>query len=166
MTSSPSVDLQKRDVEYPPWLPTKYLPARVSSACHCLSAPLAVATRTVSDEAITITTTATITDTTTRMIHTTANAIATTTVVPPPAPRLVQRRALIQVVRVSNGSPVGYLYMSNGPAITSDPTLAVVVRFNTTEGAETTSSVRFQPEGYGDAGLAFSIPTSATLKDY
>ncbi|KAM7219093.1 hypothetical protein V8F06_005531 [Rhypophila decipiens] len=154
----------RRAVDYPSWLPTKYLPARVSSACHCLGVPRAVTTRTVSDPAVTLTTTAMVTDTTTSTIHSTAIA-TTTNLVQPPAPSIVERRARIQVLRKSTNSAVGWIYMSNGPAIGSDPTMAVPVRFNLTAGATTASKVRFEIEGYNGA-LSFSVPVSQRLENY
>ncbi|KAM7187516.1 hypothetical protein V8F33_011163 [Rhypophila sp. PSN 637] len=154
----------RRAVDYPSWLPTKYLPARVSSACHCLGVPLAVTTRTVSDPAVTLTTTAMVTDTTSSTIHSTVIA-TTTNLVQPLASSIVERRALLQVISKSTNAAVGWIYISNGPAITSDPTRAVPVSFNLTTGATTASTVRLVFEGYNGA-LSFSAPASVRLENF
>ncbi|KAK3315942.1 hypothetical protein B0H66DRAFT_604248 [Apodospora peruviana] len=169
VTAAPVVPepVTKRDaVDYPPWLPATYKSGRVSSACSCLGIPLSVATSTVSDVAstATVTASATVTETTTSTAHTTA--LATATVTPPTAPVIVTRRAMIQVFRVSTNVPVGWIYMSSGPSITTDPTIATVFGFDVAEGAATASTVRFSPEGYSPAALGFNVPATQRLENF
>lgn len=185
------IEISKRDVPYPEWLPETYRTGRVSYGCKCLrrsmSTPVVTSTKTA--EVVTATeastTTDTVTDTyqSTVIVAETAEAVTTTEVstttdtmtstsqssvteTAEPVPSVVTKRAMIQVFRKSTDAAVGWMYMSNGPAITSDPTLAGVVRFDVLEGVKTASQLRLTPEGYSPAALGFNVPASQSLGAY
>jgi len=78
----------------------------------------------------------------------------------------VTKRAKIQIYRVSTQSYIGYVYMSSGPAVTSDPNVAATFRYNLTAGAASASQVRFEVEGYAPASLGFNVPAAQSMKNY
>jgi hypothetical protein len=78
----------------------------------------------------------------------------------------VIKRAKIQIHRVSTQSDIGYVYMSSGPAVTSDLNVAAIFRYNLTEGAVSASQVRFEAEGYAPASLGFNVPAAQSMKNY
>jgi len=136
--------VKPRSVAYPEWLPTTHPARRVSSACACLSISQAVTTDTATAEAVTITDSATVTETTT---STTTKEIAVVTVTATPAP--VKLRVKIQVLHKDNGASQGWLYYSNGPAVTSPDQQSQGSTFNFTlpPGAATASQMRIDYEG-------------------
>lgn len=142
-------NLANRSVAYPSWLPSTYLSKQVSSACACLSVPLSVATITATAEAATLTAPTTVTETTTTTLHSTA--IVTETA----KPQVSTQRATIEVLRKDTGASIGWLYMSSGPAITTDATQAVPINFTLTPGATKGSAVRISVEGVTPSALGF-----------
>ncbi|RKU41933.1 hypothetical protein DL546_003006 [Coniochaeta pulveracea] len=135
--------LQKRDadVAYPSWLPTTYSVSRVSSACSCLNPSLSLTTATTTAEAATITASLTVTETST----TTAEDIAIVTVTAAPLP--VTYRAVIEVLRKDTGATQGYIYNSNGPAVTDQVARAATVNFSIPGGATYAETVQINVEG-------------------
>ena len=160
----------KRSVEYPEWLDPTYSPERVSSACQCLSiAAPSQTTVTATAQAVTVTDDATVTETTTSTLTTDLGVVTQTvwtTVTPTPAPSAVPVRAMIAVYRKSSGAKVGYVYMSSGPAITTDPTLAVVVAFTLPAGETPAKALRLLPEGYSPAALGFNCLNTQELRNF
>ena len=77
---------------------------------------------------------------------------------------MVTKRAKIQVFHASTGASVGWVYRSNGPAITGDPAIAVVVTYEILEGATSASQVRFTFQD--SLALGFNAPMSLRLEDY
>jgi hypothetical protein len=73
---------------------------------------------------------------------------------------------MIAVYRKSSGAKVGYVYMSSGPAITTDPTLAVVVAFTLPAGETPAKALRLLPEGYSPAALGFNCPNTQELRNF
>lgn len=155
----------KRSVDYPEWLPSTYKPARVSSACQCLSiAPSATtATVTATAEAVTVTEEATVTETTTSTLFTIG--IVTVTQTPTPTPSPVTLKVRIAVHRKSTDERIGYVYLSNGPAIATDANLAITMDFTVPGGATTGRMLRLVPTGQSLA-LAFNVPASRELRDF
>ncbi|KAG7285732.1 hypothetical protein NEMBOFW57_008026 [Staphylotrichum longicolle] len=162
----------KRTVDYPEWLASTYSPERVSSACQCLSIPAAseaTFTATATAEAVTLTDDATITETITNTVTTDIGVVTQTvwtTVVPTPTPSAVPQRAIISVHHKGTGALVGYVYMSSGPAITTDRTLAAVVKFDMPAGATGARRLRLQVEGDSPSALSFHCPVSLELQNY
>lgn len=162
----------KRTVDYPEWLASTYSPERVSSACQCLSIPAAseaTVTATATAEAVTLTDDATVTETITNTVTTDIGVVTQTvwtTVVPTPTPSTVAQRAIISVHHKGTGALVGYVYMSSGPAITTDRTLAAVVKFDMPAGATTASKLRLLVEGYSPSALSFQCPVNLELQNY
>ncbi|KAK4681729.1 hypothetical protein QC764_109980 [Podospora pseudoanserina] len=139
----------KRDNAYPTWLPTSYGEKYISQACSCLSLPPAISTVTSTADAVTLTDATTITETTTETIHTTAIATETAK----PAPKPVKRMIKIEVIRKNAGTPLGWIYNSNGPAITTSnnqqPTLFEFnLLENETVGSQLRLSSSFGPLGF------------------
>ncbi len=154
----------KRSIEYPDWLPSTYDTSRVSSACQCLSIAPSATTITVSAtaEAVTVTEQATVTETTTSTLVTVGIVTVTATPTPTPTANPFPQHVKIAVYRVSTGQRDGYLYLSNGPAVTTDVNTAMTVDITSTGGA---SKLRLTPAGGSDA-LGFNVAASKELKDY
>ncbi|KAK4160372.1 hypothetical protein QBC43DRAFT_338321 [Cladorrhinum sp. PSN259] len=191
-TVYPDKKRAKRSVDYPEWLSITYSPDRVSSACKCLSispSDAATVTATATAEPVTVTeegsvvtrtTTSIVTDigVTTVVVMTTvtvrpsqpppapSSSTSTSTSSAMPAPSSVAKRALVQVLRKDTGSAAGWLYMSSGPAITTDPTVAVPISFSVSSDATTATRLRFSPEGYSPNVLGFNTPASVELRNY
>lgn len=91
----------------------------------------------------------TVTETTTNIVHSTA--IATETA----KPVVSKRRATIEVLRKDTQASVGWLYYSNGLAITSVAAQAIPVNFTLTPGATTGSAVRIYLEDMAPLALGF-----------
>ncbi|KAK1764216.1 hypothetical protein QBC33DRAFT_595440 [Phialemonium atrogriseum] len=149
-------NMAKRSVAYPTWLPTTYLANRVSSACACLSVPLSVATNTATAEAVTLTAPVTVTETTTNILHSTV--IVTETA----KPLVSKRRATIEILRKDTQASVGWLFNSNGLAITSNAAQAIPVNFTLTPGATTGSAVRIYLEDMTPLALGFVKTSNPT----
>ncbi|KAK3995724.1 hypothetical protein QBC44DRAFT_387912 [Cladorrhinum sp. PSN332] len=173
----------KRSVGYPEWLQTTYSPERVSSACQCLSiAPSSAATVTITGtaEAVTVTEGAVVTETTTSTLTTigvitvtvttterpSQASTSTSTSSAAPSPSSIAKRAMVQVLRKSTGAGVGWLYMSSGPGITTDPTLAAVVGFSISSDTTTASKVRISVQGYSPYALGFDGVISRELQGF
>jgi hypothetical protein len=139
----PYEPLRKRhaDIAYPSWLPTTYYASRVFSACSCLNPSLSVTTATATAEAATITASVTVTEITT----TTANDIAVITVTAAPPP--VTYRAVIEVLRADTDASQGYIYNSNGPAVTTQAAQAATVNFTIPGGVTSAQTVRIYLAG-------------------
>ncbi|KAK3385746.1 hypothetical protein B0H63DRAFT_560280 [Podospora didyma] len=152
-------DIAEPLVAFPDWLPTGYRPARVSSACACLSIQPSVTTAAATAEAATLTETATLAQTTV----TTAHTVATVTEVAKPVPVLVKRTIKIEVLRKDTQAVVGYLYNSNGPAVSS--TVAGAFSFPLSSDLTTSSAVRISVDGITQV-LGFSKPSSVALENY
>ncbi len=155
----------KRSIEYPGWLPSTYDTSRVSSACQCLSIAPSATTVTVSAtaEAVTVTEHATVTETTTSTLVTIGIVTVTATPTPTPTPTANPnpQHVKIAVYRVSTGQRDGYIYLSNGPAITTDVNAAITVDITSTGGA---STLRLTPAG-SSVALGFSVAASQELKN-
>ncbi|KAK0667170.1 hypothetical protein QBC41DRAFT_366366 [Cercophora samala] len=113
--STVTVTPVKRNDAYPTWLPASYGTKYISQACSCLSLSPAISTVTSTAEAVTATEATTVTETTTETVHTTAIATETAK----PAPKSVKRVVKIEAIRKNAGTSLGFIYNSNGPAITS-----------------------------------------------
>ncbi len=154
----------KRSIEYPGWLPSTYDTSRVSSACQCLSIAPSATTVTVSAtaEAVTVTEHATVTETTTSTLVTVGIVTVTATPTPTPTANSIPQHVRIAVYRVSTGQRDGYIYLSNGPAVTTDVNAAITVDITSTGGA---STLRLTPAG-GSVALGFSVTANQELKNY
>ncbi|KAK3331611.1 hypothetical protein B0T19DRAFT_472670 [Cercophora scortea] len=158
-TTTATVTPVKRAVDFPAWLPTSYTTKtkRVSSACLCLSVPLSDATSTTTaEEATTVTAseTVTITATETTTVATLHSiAIATVTALPVVAP--ITTVAKIEILRKDTEASVGWLYLSTGPAITTNSALAASVEFTITAGATANSGVHISIPGNTPSALGF-----------
>lgn len=163
-----AVKNRKRDVPYPVWLPESYRNGRVSYACNCLSRLIStpVVTSTETAEPVTSTEATATTDTVTSIYHSTVIVTSITQPSAPPAPSLVAKRAMIQVFRKSTSAAVGWLYMSNGPAIASESISAAVFGFSVLEGATSTSQVRISSEGHSPTALGFNTAANQILENY
>lgn len=139
----------KRDEnpQYPDWLPQSYPASRVSSACNCLSIPVSVVSNTVTAEAVTLTTAVTVTETDVSTFAT-ETAIAT-----------VPKALGIQVFRKDTGASVGYLYWSNGPAITTTVTAAFKINFSLAKGTTYGEALRITTELSTDSALGVQMGT-------
>ncbi len=154
----------KRSIEYPDWLPPTYDTSRVSSACHCLNiVPSATTVIRFSStaEPVTVTEHATVTETTTSTLTTVGIVTVTATPTPTPTANPLPQNIKIAVHRASNDDLVGYVYLSNGPAVSSDVKNAVTVGISSTGG---TSRLRLTPAG-GSVALGFNVPATRELKD-
>lgn len=151
----------KRSVQYPEWLAPTYSPARVSSACQCLSIAPSGITVTATAEAITVTEDITVTETTTSTLVTIGVVTVTQTATPSP----VTQKTKIAVHRKSTGDRVGYMYLSAGPAITSDANAALTVDITVPGGATTATMLRLIPAG-NSVALGFQVSASRELRDY
>ncbi|KAF7555261.1 hypothetical protein G7Z17_g2314 [Cylindrodendrum hubeiense] len=132
--NAPQVDKRVADVElpadYPNWLAQSYPASRVSSACLCLTIPQSVATQTETAEAVTQTTAIIITETKTSTFLATATATATAVPTTP-----TNYRVGIEIFQKSTGASIGYLYTSNGLAISAAIGAAVEISFDLPSGA-------------------------------
>ncbi|KAK4227373.1 hypothetical protein QBC38DRAFT_391217 [Podospora fimiseda] len=152
-SSSAAPVIAKRDlstVEYPDWLGTTYGTKYVSSACACLSVAPSVATITSTADAVTITGIeeyVTVTETTTSTVLATATAVVT--LIPEP-PKPITRVVKIEALRKDNGVSEGWLYDTNGVAITTEDR-AATFRFTLSGGAKTGSAVRITADGISGA---------------
>lgn len=155
----------KRSVEYPEWLAPTYNPARVSSACQCLSnAPSAASvTVTATAEAVTVTEDATVTETTTSTLVTIGVVTVTQTATPSPVPQNL--KAKIAVHRKSTGDRVGYLSLSSNPLITTNVDTAFTVDITVPDGATTATMLRLIPAG-SNVALGLELPASRELRNY
>lgn len=154
----------KRSIEYPDWLPPTYDTSRVSSACHCLNIVPSATTVTFSAtaEAVTVTQDATMTETTSSTLVTIGVVTVTVTPTPTPTANPVPQKVRIAVQRASTGAQVGYIYLSNGPAISTDVNAAITVDITATGGA---STLRLTPAG-GSVALGFNVAATRELKDF
>lgn len=125
-----------------------------------------VITSTETAEPVTVTEATTTTNTVTSTYHSTVIVTSTAEPPPHPEPSVVTKRAKIQVFRTSNGATVGWMYLSSGPAITSDPSIAGVVSYEILEGATSASQVRFTLETSSSTAPGFTAPRSIGLENY
>ncbi len=137
-SSTLNVTPEKRDNVYPTWLPSTYGTKYISQACSCLSLAPSVTTATTTADAVTETDAATVTETITTTVH----IIAVTTETAKPAPRPVFRAVKIEAIRKNAGTSLGYIYNSNGPAVTANSNSAVRFEFTLLEGQMTGSQLR------------------------
>ncbi|KAK0669056.1 hypothetical protein QBC41DRAFT_224728 [Cercophora samala] len=148
----------------PTWLPSgpdAYPDLRISSACHCLdkssAIPLSTTTITHADPDYVITVTEPATST---VISTLLSTVTATETLAPPAPSSTTLSLAIQVLRKSTGEPVGWVYDSAGPAITTSQDnarrFAITLPDST---AQTSSGVRVQLVD-GDSSLALGFKSA------
>ncbi|KAK4182806.1 hypothetical protein QBC35DRAFT_545952 [Podospora australis] len=156
----------KRSIDYPEWLPSTFLPVRISSACQCLSiVPTATTvsitvSETATAEPVTVTEGATVTETATTTLTTIGIVTVTQTATPTPSPVTLQ--AKIAVHRKSTGDRVGYVYLSSGPAITADAARGSTVKITVPGGSAT--QLRIVPDEDPTLALGFNVPASQDLQ--
>lgn len=150
------------------WLPETYSGGRVSYACGCLSRLIStpVITSTETAEPVTSTDATTTTDTVTSTYHSTVIVTSTAQPLAPPAPSLVAKRARIEVLRTSNGAPMGWVF-TNGVVvgITTNLDLAAVFSFSVLEGATSTSQGRLTFEAYSPAALGVMVGSNTKIRN-
>ncbi|KAK4197920.1 hypothetical protein QBC40DRAFT_341636 [Triangularia verruculosa] len=153
-----------RDNIYPTWLPISYGTKYLSQACSCLSLPPAISTIRSTADVVTVTNPVTITKTITETIHT----IAITTVTAKPAPNPVNRAVKIEAVRKNAGTSLGYLYNSNGPAVTTNINSATLFEFTLPDDKSAGSQLRLSASPGGALGFnKDSHPSNIVeLEDY
>lgn len=162
--SAPTAELPaKRDDVYPAWLPSTYGTKYISQACSCLSLAPSVITATSTADAVTETGAATVTETVTSTVY--ATAVATETAKPAPSP--VSRAVRIEAIRKNAGTSLGYIYNSNGPAVSTNPNSAARFEFTVLEGETSASQLRLT-SSFGALGFnKDSHPSNIVeLEDY